>query len=113
MVCIHQGEKMEIKKVEGSFPQEFEELRGGTFINLYPVKKDGDGDNYEYFQCFTNKENVESEKIKMICEIYKDYLNKTDHKFFNGYKSKEGEDLAAIETIRDEYREFIRLNEVE
>ena len=104
---------MEIKKVEGSFPQEFEELRGGTFINLYPVKKDGDGDNYEYFQCFTNKENVELEKIKMICEIYKDYLNKTDHKFFNGYKSKEGEDLAAIETIRDEYREFIRLNEVE
>lgn len=104
---------MEIKKVEGSFPQEFEELRGGTFINLHPVKKDGDGDNYEYFQCFTTKEDVEKVKVEMICEIYKMYLSKTDHKFFNGYKPKDGEDLVAIEATRDEYREFIRLNDVE
>jgi hypothetical protein len=29
---------MEIKQVEGSYPEEFEYLRNGTFINLYPPK---------------------------------------------------------------------------
>ena len=39
------------------------------------------------------------------------YLDKTDHKFYNGYKPKEGEDLVEIERLRDEAREFIRANE--
>lgn len=39
------------------------------------------------------------------------YLSKTDHKFYNGYKPKEGEDLVEIERLRDEAREFIRANE--
>ena len=42
---------------------------------------------------------------------YKQYLTNTDHKFLNGYKSKEGEDLDALEIERDYKREFIRLNE--
>ena len=42
----------------------------------------------------------------------KQYLEKTDHKFYNGYKPKEGEDLATIEAKRDEAREYIRMNEV-
>ena len=42
----------------------------------------------------------------------KQYLQATDHKFYNGYKPKEGEDLAAIEAKRDEAREYIRMNEV-
>lgn len=41
----------------------------------------------------------------------KQYLAKTDHKFYNGYKPKEGEDLVEIERLRDEAREFIRANE--
>lgn len=41
----------------------------------------------------------------------KEYLAKTDHKFYNGYKPKEGEDLVEIERLRDEAREFIRANE--
>ena len=41
----------------------------------------------------------------------KQYLDKTDHKFYNGYKPKEGEDLVEIERLRDEAREFIRANE--
>ena len=40
----------------------------------------------------------------------KEYLAKTDHKFYNGYKPKEGEDLVEIERLRDEAREFIRAN---
>lgn len=40
----------------------------------------------------------------------KAYLVDTDHKFYNGYKPKENEDLVAIELSRDEAREFIRLN---
>lgn len=41
----------------------------------------------------------------------KQYLEKTDHKFYNAYKPKEGEDLVEIERLRDEAREFIRANE--
>lgn len=39
------------------------------------------------------------------------YLASTDHKFYNGYKPKEDEDLVEIERLRDEAREFIRDNE--
>lgn len=42
----------------------------------------------------------------------KQYLASTDHKFYNGYKPKEGEDLVEIERLRDEAREFIRANEI-
>ena len=42
----------------------------------------------------------------------KEYVAKTDHKFYNGYKPKEGEDLVEIERLRDEAREFIRANEI-
>ena len=42
----------------------------------------------------------------------KQYLAKTDHKFYNGYKPKEGEDLVEIERLRDEARDFIRANEI-
>ena len=53
---------MEIKQVEGSYPKEFEYLRNGTFINLYPTKnnkpdKDNEGTNnnlYTYYQTFVN-----------------------------------------------------------
>ena len=41
----------------------------------------------------------------------KQYLEKTDHKFYNGYKPKAKEDLVKIERLRDEAREFIRANE--
>lgn len=40
------------------------------------------------------------------------YLKKTDHKFYNRYKPKEGEDLVEIERLRDEARDFIRANEI-
>lgn len=42
----------------------------------------------------------------------KQYLDKTDHKFYNGYKPKDGEDLVEIERLRDEARDFIRANEI-
>ena len=42
----------------------------------------------------------------------KQYLQSTDHKFYLGYKPKDGEDLATIEAKRDEAREYIRMNEV-
>lgn len=41
----------------------------------------------------------------------KQYLEKTDHKFYNGYKPKTDEDLVEIERLRDEARDFIRANE--
>lgn len=40
----------------------------------------------------------------------KQYLDKTDHKFYNGYKPKDGEDLVEIERLRDKARDFIRAN---
>lgn len=41
----------------------------------------------------------------------KQYLAKTDHKFYNGYKPKDDEELVEIERLRDEARDFIRTNE--
>ena len=58
-----------------------------------------------------NQEAINRDNIKKTAKEYQAYLDKTDYKFFNGYKPKEGEDLVAIESKRDEYREFIRVNE--
>ena len=54
-------------------------------------------------------EIVQQELLVKINEA-KQYLASTDHKFYNGYKPKEGEDLVEIERLRDEAREFIRVN---
>lgn len=56
------------------------------------------------------KEEIEDEILSLKIQEAKQYLNKTDHKFYNGYKPKEGEDLAEMERLRDEAREFIRTN---
>ena len=60
---------------------------------------------------FTEEELAKQELQIKINEA-KQYLSKTDHKFYNGYKPKEGEDLVEIERLRDEAREFIRANEI-
>lgn len=57
-----------------------------------------------------NHEVIERDKIKKTVQEYQEYLDRTDHKFLQGYKPKEGEDLKVIEAKRDEYREFIRAN---
>ena len=59
------------------------------------------------------KEEIEAEMLSLKIQEAKQYLNKTDHKFYNGYKPKEDEDLAEIEILRDEAREFIRTNKGE
>lgn len=41
----------------------------------------------------------------------KQYLLDTDHKFYIGYVPKDGEDLDATLTLRNEKRWFIRANE--
>ena len=107
---------MEIKKVQGAFPEEFEKLRGGTFINLHPTKviSEEENDNYEYYQYFTTREDVEKVKVEMICQIYKEYLDKTDHKFYADYEPKPDEtpeDLENIRLQRSIARTFIRANE--
>lgn len=56
------------------------------------------------------KEEIEAEILSLKIQEAKQYLNKTDHKFYNGYKPKEDEDLVNIERLRDEAREFIRTN---
>lgn len=58
----------------------------------------------------TEKE-IQKQELQIKINEAKEYLNKTDHKFYNGYKPKEGEDLVEIERLRDEAREFIRANE--
>ena len=107
---------MKIEKVYGNeIPAKFEYLRGGVFINALPEKVESeDSDLYSYQQTFTletNEERLEKMYVRLVCEVYKEYLSKTDHKFFNGYKPKEGEDLVEIERLRDEARDCIRANE--
>ena len=59
---------------------------------------------------FTDKE-IQKQELQIKTNEAKQYLTSTDHKFYNGYKPKEGEDLVEIEILRDEAREFIRANE--
>lgn len=107
---------MKIEKVYGNeIPQKFEYLRGGVFINVLPEKVESeDSDLYSYYQTFTmetNEERLEKMYVRLVCEVYKEYLSKTDHKLLNGYKPKEGEDLVKIGKLRDEARDYIRANE--
>ena len=58
------------------------------------------------------EEELAQQVINAKVQEAKQYLQSTDHKFYLGYKPKEGEDLVAIEAKRDEAREYIRMNEV-
>lgn len=59
---------------------------------------------------FTDEE-IQKQELQIKINEAKQYLASTDHKFYNGYKPKDGEDLVEIERLRDESREFIRANE--
>ena len=48
-----------------------------------------------------------------MCEVYKEYLNKTDHKFYGDYEPKVGEDFETIRAKRSEARAFVRANKEE
>lgn len=58
------------------------------------------------------EEELAQQVINAKVQEAKQYLQSTDHKFYLGYKPKDGEDLVAIEVKRDEAREYIRMNEV-
>lgn len=57
---------------------------------------------------FRTAEEIRKNEINTQIAESQQYLAKTDHKFYNGYKPKEGEDLVEIERLRDEAREFLR-----
>ena len=62
---------------------------------------------------YEEKQNeIAQQELLLKINEAKQYLDKTDHKFYNGYKPKEGEDLVEIERLRDEARDFIRANEI-
>lgn len=56
------------------------------------------------------EEEIQKQELQIKINEAKQYLASTDHKFYNGYKPKEGEDLVEIERLRDEAREFLRAN---
>jgi hypothetical protein len=56
------------------------------------------------------EEEIQKQELQVKISEAKQYLTKTDYKFYNGYKPKEGEDLVEIERLRDEAREFLRAN---
>ena len=72
-------------------------------------------DKWDYSLKKWIEDTIEKDKYEIQAKIseYKTYLNNTDHKFLNGYIAKPDEDLVAIKALRDDKREFIRLNEVE
>lgn len=57
------------------------------------------------------EEDIQKQELQVKINEAKQYLASTDHKFYNSYKPKEGEDLVEIERLRDEAREFIRAND--
>ena len=71
-------------------------------------------DKWDYSLNKWNEDITEKESYELKKQIveYKAYLSNTDHKFLNGYVAKTDEDLIAIKTLRDERREFIRINEI-
>lgn len=82
---------------------------------------DGNTEYEEYKQWLANGNTPEAEftdeellaqKVAYEVEVAKNLLSSTDHKFLNGYKPKDSEDLPAIELERDIAREFIRANKV-
>lgn len=109
---------MEIKNVIGdNSPEIIEKLQGGTLINVQIVEivTEDEVVKYKYKQMFTTETNVDKlEKIKtrMLVKVYQDYLEDTDHKFYEDYKPKVGEDLEPIRAKRSEARAFIRANKL-
>ena len=61
---------------------------------------------------FRTPEEIQEQELQQQIAEAKEYLSKTDHKFYNGYKPKTDEDLVEIERLRDEARDFIRANEI-
>ena len=109
---------MKIELVYGNeIPPKFEYLRGGVFINALPEKIESEGsDLYSYYQTFTmetNEERLEKKYTILMCEVSKEYLNKTDHKFYGDYEPKVYEDLELVRTKRSEARAFVRANKEE
>ena len=110
---------MEIKNVIGdNSPDVFEKLQGGTLINVQieEVVLEDEVVKYSYKQLFTtetNEEKLEKIKTSMLVNIYQDYLEDTDHKFYGDYEPKADEDLEAIRTKRSEARAFVRANKEE
>lgn len=89
------------------------EVSNATYVEAQRYNKiivDGKNITFEKVDWRTPEEIQEQELQQQIDEA-KQYLNKTDHKFYNRYKPKEGEDLVEIGRLRDEAREFIRANE--
>lgn len=73
-----------------------------------------DGDNISFDKVdWRIDEEIAKQELQSKINESKQYLNKTDHKFYNGYKPKENEDLIEIERLRDEARELIRTNDVD
>lgn len=82
--------------------------------NISQVATKEDGSFYRYYNedgtPDTDKimaEQTASDLLNKVSEA-RAYLISTDHKFFNKYKPKDGEDLDAIEAKRDEARQLIR-----
>ena len=98
-----QGEVVEVSK------EIFEREMNTTNNNKIVI--DGENITFEKVDLRTPEEIKEQVLQQQIAEAQQ-YLDKTDHKFYNGYKPKEGEDLVEIERLRDEAREFIRANEI-
>jgi hypothetical protein len=107
---------MEIKNVIGdNSPEVFEKLQGGTLVNVQieeVITKD-EVIKYSYKQLFTtetNEEKLEKIKTAMLVQIYQDYLDDTDHKFYGDYEPNVGEDLELVRAKRSEARAFVRAN---
>jgi len=107
---------MEIKNVIGdNSPEVFEKLQGGTLVNVQieEVITEDEVIKYSYKQLFTtetNEEKLEKIKTAMLVQIYQDYLDDTDHKFYGDYEPNVGEDLELVRAKRSEARAFVRAN---
>ena len=76
--------------------------------NYNKINKDGSGEVYD----FRTEDEISKDTIQNQIAIYKDYLNKTDHKTFNDYEPLENEVVQDIISQRKVARDFIRANKL-
>lgn len=98
------------KDVHDVIPEDSVEITDEYWESLLGSEISFDGEK-PIIKIYTDEEIVQQELQAKVNEAQQ-YLTSTDHKFFNGYKPKQDEDLVAIEAKRDEARDFIRNNKV-
>ena len=103
---------LELKKVTGSWPEKYEKLRGGTFINVLPtiVVLEDNTEIYEYYQMFTFESDTDRlQKLSeaMVIQVCNEYLADTDWIWNKKSREVDSQQTMTIDEFNIKYAEVI------